>query len=137
VVGYRILPEFELVVLCFWGETTADEILSMSTALRGDPLFSESYDTLVDNTGLVQSLSGSQMRELADPRANYMDSHTKVAIIASAAATYGTSRMHQQLTEHKTPTQVGVFREQSEALEWLGRKDADLGNVCAGIRLED
>jgi hypothetical protein len=50
MIKYRILPEHELVVLCLWGATSAQEILDMSKTLRTDAAFSESYDTLADNS---------------------------------------------------------------------------------------
>ena len=134
MIKYRILPEHKLVVLCVWGATSANEILDLSQALRQDPLFSESYDTLVDNSRLEEPMSGEEMRGLARPQVHYMDSPTRVAIVAPANATYGTSRMHQQLTEFNSPSQEGVFRDLGSAVEWLGRGHLDLGDVCAEMR---
>jgi hypothetical protein len=137
MIRYRILPEHELNVLCLWDATSAHEILGMSESLRTDPAFSESYDTLVDNSRLESPLSGQEMRELATPRVHYMDSPTKVAIVAPGSATYGTSRMHQQLTQFNSPSEVGVFRDLPSALEWLGRDRVDLGDVCEEMRLAE
>jgi hypothetical protein len=63
-----------------------------------------------------------------------MDSPNKVAIVAPAAATYGTSRMHQQLTENKSQALEGVFRDFASALEWLGREPFQVADVCEEIR---
>lgn len=129
---YQILPDHKLVVLRFWGTTTAEEILGMSAALRGDPGFSESYDTVVDNSRLEGAMPGQEMRELEEPRTHFLDSPTRVAIVAPTDLTYGMSRMYQLVTEFRSPSEVGVFRDMASALAWLGREGLDLGGADLG-----
>jgi hypothetical protein len=137
MIKYRILPEQKLMVLCLWGTSTAADILSLSEALRRDPEFSEDYDALVDNTSVEHPPTGSELRMLAEPRMFMMRPDAKLAVVAPADATYGTSRMHQLLTEFRSPMRIEVFRDRSSALKWLDREGLDIEQICEDMLREE
>lgn len=60
----------------------------------------------------------------------------KLAVVAPSDSTYGTSRMHQLLTESHQPLQIEIFRDRDSALEWLGRKDVALDVICEEVVAE-
>jgi hypothetical protein len=130
MIRYRILPEQKLMVLCFWGTSTAEEILGVSEELRSDPMFSADYDALVDNTNVEHPPTGAELRILAEPRMFMMREDAKLAVVAPAAATYGTSRMHQLLTEFRSPLRIEVFHDRPSALKWLDREGVDIERIC-------
>ena len=129
MIDYRILPRLSLVVFAARGWTGLNEILSMSERLRSDPLFSSDYDALVDDSELDHPPTGDELRRLAEPRVQPERPDTKLAVIAPADLSYGTSRMHQMMAEGREPHEVMVFRERSEALRWLGREGLGVEKV--------
>ena len=134
MVEYRILPEQGLMLIFVWGTTSAEEIFGLSERLRGDPAFSPAYEALVDNTYLEHPPAGVALRELAEPRLPTARPDSKLAVIAPADAAYGASRMHQLLTESRSPLHIGVFRDTHSALEWLGKTDMGVEGVLDEIR---
>jgi hypothetical protein len=136
MIRYRILPEHKLMVMCFEGTSTAGEILALSERLRSDPMFSADYDALADNTNVEHPPTGAELRALAEPRMFMMRDDAKLAVVAPADATYGTSRMHQLLAESRSPLRIEVFRDRLSALEWLGREGVDIERICEEILRE-
>lgn len=134
MIRYRILPDQKLMVLCLWGNTAAEEILALSETLRSDPAFSQDYDALVDNTEVEHPPTGPELRMLAEPRMLVLRADAKLAVVAPAPATYGTSRMHQLFSEFRSPLHIEIFHDRPSALEWLGREEVDIGAVCAELR---
>jgi hypothetical protein len=130
MIRYRILPEHRLMVICLAWTSTAEEILAVSEQLRSDPAFSADYDTLVDNTNVEHPPTGAELRALAEPRMFMMREDAKLAVVAPADVTYGTSRMHQLLTEFRSPLRIEVFRDRPSALKWLDREAVDIGAIC-------
>ena len=84
------------------------------------------YHELVDMTGVehISLPSPERVRELAELSAK-MDwdaGTTKFAIVAPATLAYGLGRMFQtyRAMEKRSTKEVGVFRTQREAFEFLG-----------------
>ncbi len=100
-------------------------------------MFSADYDALVDNTNVEHPPTGAELRALAEPRMFMMRDDAKLAVVAPADATYGTSRMHQLLAEFRSPLRIEVFRDRPSALEWLGREGVDIERVCEELLRED
>jgi hypothetical protein len=134
MMKYRILPEHRLVVLCLWGTSSAEEILELSGQLRSDPLFSNDYDALVDNSNVEHPPTGAELRRLAEPRMFMLREDARLAVVAPSDATYGTSRMHQLLSEFRSPLHIEVFRDRASALLWLGREGVDIEQICEDLR---
>ena len=139
VIRYRILPELGLILVVPSGTTNEGEIISMSKRLRTDPDFSQGYDALVDTTHLEHPPRSEELCRLAEPRSKTVGPDTKLAVIAPADITFGTSRMHQTLAESRNPFHMQVFRHRSAALEWLSVEAAsveaildDMGRPSSG-----
>jgi len=114
------------VVLCFWGETGEEEILEVSSSLREDPEFSSDYDSLVDTSNLRHSVSGEEVRDLAQPRIA-MSANRRLAVVA---------RMHQLLSESRNALRIEVFRDRISALAWLGKEGLGLDGICEELAAE-
>lgn len=135
MIKYRILPKHRLVVLCFWGETGEEEILEVSSSLREDPEFSSDYDSLVDTSNLRHSVSGEEVRDLAQPRIA-MSANRRLAVVAPADHAYGPARMHQLLSESRNALRIEVFRDRISALAWLGKEGLGLDGICEELAAE-
>ena len=129
MIRYRILPELGLILIVPSGTTNEDEIISLSKRLRSDPDFSQGYDALVDNTYLEHPPTGEELRGLAEPRSQTIRPDTRLAVVAPADITYGTSRMHQALAESRNPFHMQVFRDRSSALNWLSVADVSVETI--------
>lgn len=130
MIRYRILPEHMLVVFCVKGTVEPGEIAALGERLWQDPDFSADFDALVDDTYVEHALSGDQIRELVERRSPNLDPDSKLAVVAPADVTYGVSRMHQLMSEHRRPLNIEVFRDRAAALAWLGKEDLDVGALC-------
>ena len=136
MIKYRILPEQKLIAICNWGKTTVEEILKFSQDLRSDPDFSQSYDTILDNTQIETVFTSDEIDKLSSPRIDTSKQAGKVAIIAIADITYGMSRMHELVTETKSPNKISVFRNTGSALKWLDREGLDIESIFEEIKKE-
>lgn len=136
MIKYRILPEHQLMVFCFWGETDEQEILEFSSELRADPEFSNNYDALADTSRLLHSISGDEIRDLAEPRVE-MSANRRLAVVAPADFAYGPARMHQALSERRNQIHIQIFRDRESALAWLDKQGVDLDRICEETVAED
>jgi hypothetical protein len=134
MINYRILPEKKLIAICNWGKTTVEDIVKFSQDLRSDPGFSQSYDSIVDNTQLESIYTGDEIKKLSNPRIDTSKSVGKVAIIAPADIIYGMSRMHELISETKSPHKIHVFRDTGSALKWLDREGLDIESIFEEIK---
>ena len=136
MIKYRILPEQKLIAICNWGKTTVEEILKFSQDLQSNPDFSQSYDTILDNTRTETAFTSNEINKLSNPRIDTGKQAGKVAIIAIADVTYGISRMYEILAEPKSPHTVSVFRDTDLALKWLDREGLDIESIMEEIKRE-
>ena len=136
MIKYRILPEQKLIAICNWGKTSVEEILTFSQDLRNDPEFSQSYDTILDNTQTKIAFTSDEMTMLSNPRIDSNKRVGRVAIIALADITYGLSRMHELYTKTKSPHKISVFRNTSSALKWLNKEGLDIENIFKEIKMD-
>jgi hypothetical protein len=85
--------------------------------LAADPDFDPAYRQLVDLRGISKvDVTGAGLRSLG--RANPWNEPTRRAIVCGLDVVFGMARMYQLLTD-EDPHEVRVFREISEALDWL------------------
>lgn len=134
MINYRILPEQKLIAICNWGKTTVEEVLKFSQDLRSDPDFSQSYDTILDNTQIEDAFTSDDINKLSNPRIETSEPAGKVAIIAPADITYGISRMHELVAATKSPQKLYVFRNTGPALKWLDREGLDIEHIFEEIK---
>ena len=134
MINYRILPEQKLIAISNWGKTTLEDVVKFSQDLRSDPGFFQSYDSIVDNTQLEYTYTPDEIHKLSDPRIDTGKSVGKVAIIAPADITYGVSRMHEIISETKSPHKINVFRDTGSALKWLDREEIDIEIIFEEIK---
>ncbi len=133
MIKYRILPELGLILVVPSGTTNEDEIISMSKRLRTDPEFSQGYDALVDTTHLEHPPRSEELRELAEPRSQTARPDVKLAVVAPADITFGTSRMHQILAQSRNPFHMQVFRDRGSAMKWLSVEDVSVEAILDEI----
>ena len=134
MIDYRILPEHKLIAICNWGESSVEEITHFSLKLRCDPDFSQSFDAIVDTTDLQRHFSKDDIDELSNPRIDINIPAGRLAVIASTDIMFGVSRMHELISETKSPLNINVFRDLWSALKWLDREDIDVENIFKAIK---
>ena len=115
---YLIDVERKLVVSRAWGALTDADVREHYQALRADPLFDPTYRQLVDITGITNDLVDTGTKQQASQNQIFLPG-VRRAWVASQDYTYGMARMYAVAGESKGQT-IGVFRDRSEAEEWLG-----------------
>jgi hypothetical protein len=121
-VTYRILESVDLVHTTWAGRVTFEESLAYNEALLADPSFDPSMRQLSDARTAESEVSGDGIRALA--RRSAFGPGSRRAILVQDDALFGVSRMYEAQT--KGAGEVQVFRDEAEALEWLGLDGAVL-----------
>lgn len=134
MINYRILPENRLIVFSNWGVTSLEEIFDLSRNLWSDPEISESYDAILDNTHLEEPFTSKEIYKLIESRDALKWTTGKLAVISPDDVVFGLSRMHEMMSENKSPSTIRVFRDKSSALKWLDREELDIEGVFEEIR---
>tara|TARA_R110002073_G_scaffold7463_5_gene42498 strand:+ start:482 stop:910 length:429 start_codon:yes stop_codon:yes gene_type:complete len=136
MIGYRILAEHNLMVVCNWGETTLDQIIAMRAAVGIDPNLSLDLDVLADNSRLIVHLETKDIRHLAESRVKGDSALAKMATVAPQDVSFGMYRMYEMMSQGggAEPTrQMMVFRDLPSAMEWLGKSDFPIQSVLDEI----
>lgn len=104
------------------------DLMGAYAQLLQDPDYDHGADDLVDmravdHLGVTQS-GLEKIMELFAP-VDQLGIPTRLAIVAPGDQVYGVSLMYQTLRGDDVPEQIAVFREMSEAEEWLNRGAAE------------
>lgn len=123
-VNYRILPEFNLVLVHFQGEVGAQEHIDSFRKYTDEPQFDGRQHILLDLSECrFDTTYFREMQQLAYLLKGYYQvrAHTsKTAVWAPGDVVFGMSRMYQAISEGDSPWELGIFRTKVEALEFLG-----------------
>ena len=117
----RLNDNLGVIVLRAKRSMDVAEVETAFTEMLRLPGFREGLSLIVDFRGSETSVSGAEVRQLAEyaRRADAKWGTTKWSFIASADMTYGLSRIFMALTsEHQVETHV--FRSLDDANGWLG-----------------
>lgn len=120
-VRCKISKSRRLITQIGEGVVTIAEIQRNREALLKHPDFDPSFDMLWDATKAASiEASGKQMAALAQGRVLLQTS--RVAFVAPQSEVFGMARMFEIYNSmREDPAQTRVFRDISEALEWLNR----------------
>ena len=114
---YEIDRARRLVLSTATGTVTDEDLHTHMRRLAADPNFDPTYRQLVDlrDVSNVDVTSGG-LRALGS--SNPWKEPTRRAVVCERDVVFGLARMYQLLTDDD-PHEVQVFREISEALDWL------------------
>ena len=105
------------------GTVTSDEILAHITEILQHPDYQPGMKSLTELRAIQQSASPEDIRQIA----NFILGRSKdvqggrAALVVTKDVNFGMARMMELLTE-SSPLSIGVFRELTEAYEWLDIK---------------
>jgi hypothetical protein len=120
---YRIEKENRLVLSTASGVVTMPEVLAHQQKLSSDPDFDPTFCQLMDVSHITKiELTTEDIRRLAQE--TLFSPTTRRAILVNSDAAFGFARMFQMLRESAGETGIEVFRDLSEALEWVLAKRA-------------
>lgn len=119
---YTIDKSLKMVFSVAHGEITDQDAFSHQERLRNDPDFDSSFSQLFDCTKVTKAedMSTDAIYELA--RRNPFTIHSKRAFVSPKKLLYGLFRIFQILTVDY-PDDLNVFKDMSEAREFLGLSD--------------
>jgi hypothetical protein len=116
--SFVIDPEHRLVISAAWGILRGEELVAHARALKAEPGFEPSFAQVADLRGITEVLVGSAgLLSLA--RHNPFGAGSRRAVIVATDVVFGMARMYGLMSDD-TPDELRVFREEAEALEWLG-----------------
>lgn len=122
-LAHRIHPDLGVVVTVWTGAATDAEMQRSHRALYGAEAWRPGLNELVDLRGAdLTSITLEGMRRLADIVARAMngsETSFQTALLVSADLAFGMARLYQGHQDDDVGT-VQVFRDEGEALDWLG-----------------
>jgi hypothetical protein len=127
-ITFDIQPQKKLAIAVHAGLVPDAEFLSAYRSLYADARFDISFDLLVDLRRADSSArSTDALRDFAACVSEFYpgaDTRPRVAVVATENISFGLARMYEAFSD-AVPWDFRVFREVSDALEWLGA-DGDL-----------
>ncbi len=130
-IGYSIDKNLGVVLTTATGRLTDEDILEDKRQLTSDPDFSPGLVELSDIRAVTElavtpeGIAKMVMQDAED--ADKLGAH-KLAIVVSKEVAFGLARMYESMTEQNMPN-VQIFREMSEAREWLGLPAEDMADA--------
>ncbi len=119
---YTIDRGARLIRLVGSGRLTDEELLRCVSSLREDPALDPGMNTLSDMRDIEVGFTSrgissmlAVMEETADRRGP-----AKAALVVSSDVAFGMGRMLQTLSEGRVEPHFRIFRDMSDACEWLG-----------------
>lgn len=127
-ISFSYNPVARRRIATFVGTLNDADLMGAYAQLLQDPDYDHGADDLVDmravdHLGVTQS-GLEKIMELFAP-VDQLGIPTRLAIVAPGDQVYGVSLMYQTLRGDDVPEQIAVFREMSEAEEWLNRGAAE------------
>jgi hypothetical protein len=118
-VNYRIDEERRLVVATAWDRVTGAEVVEQQRKILNDPRFEPDFFQFLDLADVMQmEIERPTVAELA--RFDLFSAKSRRAFFAPNPLAYGIARMFVAFREANGQEQVQVFKDRSEALQWLG-----------------
>lgn len=135
---YHIVPEYCAIVVVAVGHVTVEKEILFYKNLLDDPALEGGYSFLIDYTRKEDELSSADdIRRLAifsKQQKTAFTTRGKVAVIASRALTFGLARMHQLHADLDDDQEYRLFRDEDDALKWLGLPMSLLEEVRNSLR---
>jgi len=131
---YTIVRSLRLAYARAWGRIDIDDILQMGTRLFSDQDWETGFNVLLDYRDIEHmDIQGREVRQIIDlDKANKAKfKGSKCAVVSDLNHVFGLSRMWQIMSDGVADMDSMVFRNLSQALDWLGLKP----NVLDSIRL--
>ena len=101
------------------GSLTVSELRDYFAATRADPRVRSTMHRLMDLSGITDLPSSAEIRSMAAMSLDWRpDPAARIAVIAASDVTYGVSMMFGGYAGYRD--QLAVFRDEAEALAWLG-----------------
>ncbi len=120
---YRIDRESGTVLYRTEGDVAEEDMIKTSNAVARDPEYRVGMNGIADVRAVDSnvSVSADALRELSDFNRMLPEEliHPRMAIVADTDLLYGLSRMWQMYSED-LPNDYAVFRDITEACDWLG-----------------
>jgi hypothetical protein len=108
------------------GEVAFAPVMAELERLYASPDFRPDMNVLWDlREAKVSSISSSEVQRLTDLVAQHWGTggKSRAAFVVSRDFEFGLSRMYGIFLESRMPTQVQVFRDINEALQWVTSQD--------------
>ena len=124
-IVYEIDEQRNLVRLSFVGRIVMEDVVSHMHRLLSDGRFRKGLNTLFDLTGAELDVQSSEVWELSRFVESIQDVRgaCRWAVIASDDTHFGMARMFQMIAGEMM-IKTEVFRNESDAMEWLEMDDA-------------
>ena len=116
--SYEIDKQRKLVVTTAWGVCTMDDVLQFRKQVLNDRDFDPSFSQLADLTRITKvEITPDEIRMIA--AISPFSPHSRRAIVAQDHLVFGISKMFGILRGLRGEKLLRVFRDRSEAMEWL------------------
>ncbi len=124
-IDFWLDSESQILIVEVEGLVVPEDVVRYRTRLLADPDFTPGMHTLVDcREAATEGLTAANLQFLADDiqSRRRLLARAKCAVVVATDAAYGLMRMYEAYTL-ESPVVVRVFREETEARQWLSEPD--------------
>lgn len=120
---YGIIAEHYLVLECFYGDITIEELIECKKIEFSDPDYNKQYSALVHVTDSIPKFSIDKLESFIELLEKLDFPVTrKLAIVADKPAQAAYAMMFSSMRNKKTPSHpIKIFSTGEPALRWLGK----------------
>ncbi len=117
-----------LLVIQYWGVITFDEEIEILLETIKDPRFKPNSRILVDKRQARMKVAPEHVQPTMDLVLENLQKfgQPRVATVVSADYDFGMTRMLELASEGVIPHEFMVFRDLSEACDWLGIEESEI-----------
>ena len=117
--SYIIDADQRVIFVRALGAAKSQDIIDFRSRLLGEPEFNPDFKRLVDLTALTEiELSSADVENLA--RDSVLETEARRAFVVSSVLHFGLGRMFNTYSSFTGSANVEVFRDLSEAIDWIG-----------------
>lgn len=118
---YKIIPELNLIIDCWYGELTFDKILSSKLEQANDPEWNQAYHNISDIRNAVFSLSDKEAKKIIDyTRTDIRWQHKrKTAYLTDNPNQVVFQKLLEFNKSREIPNEIEGFSTLNAILNWL------------------
>ncbi len=135
MINYQIIGEKQLIIMCFDGDVTPENVISFIRNLVKNPEYDPGYKTIVDlrNCNLVYDMEGMKRTLGYMATANGFAAKRKTAYITSSSG-HVVPPMMMNTGVYDVPMDIKVLSTVETALSWLDLDDFSVDDYKRVLR---
>lgn len=131
---YKILPDLSLIVSCYAGKISENEIMSLKESIKSDKDFHMEYNILDDFSDADFNISKESFHRILQWLKDNFAWDRKSAVLTSTPDQVVNIMRFDSLNNNQLPNRIKIFSTLPGALIWIGLSKVDLPEIEAVLK---